>query len=78
MRRFITLSAGLALVCALAMGIIGEASAAPVNHGIGFTKGCDSPTHIGAAYSCTWTVRNVVDEAEDTLTFTGLDRKSVV
>jgi hypothetical protein len=40
-----------------------------VQHGIGFTKGCVSPVAVGAQYSCSFTVRNVVDEAEDTLTF---------
>src|SRR5262249_8496617 len=43
-----------------------------VQHGIGFTKGCDSPTAIGQPYSCSFTVRNVVDEANDTLTISNL------
>ena len=44
----------------------------PVNHGITFTKGCASPTGIGQPYSCTYSIRNIVDEAQDTLTIHGL------
>src|SRR5580765_4817352 len=51
---------------------IGEASADNVQHGIGFTKGCTSPTKIGDPYACSFTVRNVLDEAQDTLTINGL------
>jgi len=39
-----------------------------VQHGIGVTKGCASPVKIGDPYACSYSVRNVVDEAEDTLT----------
>jgi phosphoheptose isomerase len=42
-------------------------------HGISFTKGCASPTQIGQPYSCTYSVRNNVDEAQDTLTISGLN-----
>src|SRR5262249_2029509 len=41
-------------------------------HGIGVTKGCSSPTNIGQPYSCTYSVINTVDEAQDTLTFDGV------
>ena len=43
-----------------------------VQHGIGFTKGCVSPVSVGAQYTCSFTVRNVVDEAEDTLTIVSI------
>jgi hypothetical protein len=41
-------------------------------HGISFTKGCASSTLVGQPYNCSYTVRNNVDEAGDTLTITGL------
>src|SRR5580765_3773913 len=75
MSRFIGLrilvGVGAAVTAMLAFGVVG-ASAVDVQHGIGFTKGCSSPTAIGAAYSCSYSVRNVTDEAEDTLTINGL------
>jgi hypothetical protein len=43
-----------------------------VQHGISFTKGCSSPTAIGAPYTCSFSVQNNVDEAHDTLTINGL------
>ena len=43
-----------------------------VQHGIAFTKGCASPTQIGQPYACTYSIRNVTDEAHDTLTINGL------
>jgi hypothetical protein len=42
--------------------------AADVQHGIGFTKGCASPAKVGDPYTCTWTIRNVLDDAQDTQT----------
>jgi hypothetical protein len=42
-------------------------------HGISFTKGCTSPTKIGDPYSCSYSARNNVDDAQDTLTINGLD-----
>jgi len=75
MRRFITFPVGgLALMCALSIAMVGATAgwAADVQHGISFTKGCASPTHIGQPYSCSYSVRNNVDEAQDTLTMTGL------
>jgi hypothetical protein len=41
-------------------------------HGIGFTKGCESPTVVGAPYLCSYTIQNVLDEAFDTLTVDSL------
>jgi hypothetical protein len=58
---------GLAVAAVFAMSLTGSAFAAP-QHGISFTKGCSSPTFVGAPYSCSYTVRNNVDEAGDTLT----------
>src|SRR5262245_38172798 len=66
---------GLFVAVTVGMLWVGTASAAPgdpVNHGISFTKGCTSPTAIGAAYSCTYSIINTVDDAHDTLTITGL------
>src|SRR5580765_3982690 len=54
----------------VAFGVSGASAQGNVQHGIGFTKGCTSPTKVGDPYSCTWTVRNVIDEAHDTLTIT--------
>src|SRR5262249_35431142 len=48
------------------------ASAADVQHGVALTKGCNSPTAVGAAYSCSYSIRNKVDEAQDTLTINSL------
>ena len=44
----------------------GEASAQEVQHGIGFLKGCTSPTAVGQPYTCAFSVQNVLDEANDT------------
>jgi hypothetical protein len=48
------------------------ALAADVTHGIAFTKGCSSPTVVGQPYSCSYTVQNIVDDAHDTLTISGI------
>src|SRR4051812_44827117 len=50
----------------------GAAFAIDVQHGIVVTKGCFSPTQIGQPYSCTYTVRNSNDDAQDTLTIESL------
>src|SRR5580765_2458529 len=50
----------------------GGASAADVQHGIGFTKGCASPTAIGQPYTCSFGVTNVLDGAHVTLTIHSL------
>src|SRR6478735_12462399 len=80
MRRVSTFL-GIAALVVLAGVYIGLGSAATqsqqlaqadVQHGIAFTKGCSSPTTIGQGYACTYSVRNVTDEAQDTLTFNGL------
>jgi hypothetical protein len=43
-------------------------------HGISFSKGCESPTTVGAPYTCTFLAQNLpsVDTALDTLTFNGI------
>ena len=74
MSRFIGLRilVGIGAVAAMfAFGVVG-ASSADVQHGIGFTKGCASPTAIGQPYLCSYSVRNILDEARDTLTINGL------
>jgi hypothetical protein len=42
-------------------------------HGISFTKGCVPTTPIGQPYSCSYSALNNVDQAHDTLTFSGLN-----
>jgi hypothetical protein len=67
---------GLALVAVAVTLTIGAATGTaqgPVNHGISFTKGCASPTQVGQPYSCTYTIRNGVDDAQDTLSITGIE-----
>src|SRR6516164_4357976 len=56
----------------LALGVNSANAQIDVQHGIAFTKGCDSPTAIGNAYTCSFTIQNIVDQAHDTLTTTGL------
>ena len=62
-------------LCLAACGTMlafGTSSALAAFHGIGFTKGCASPTKIGDQYTCTVQVLNVVDSGHDTLRLTGL------
>ena len=51
---------------------VSAASAQSAFHGIGFIKGCDSPTQVGAPMNCSYTILNVVDTAHDTLLISGL------
>ena len=67
----IMMGLGVLAATVLTFGLTG-ASSADVQHGIGLTKGCASPTKIGDPYTCAYTVRNILDEAEDTLTINGL------
>src|SRR5215208_143303 len=69
MMRFLRLTGVLAVLGAI---FVTTGAAADVNHGIGFTKGCTSPTKIGDPYSCSFTVRNILDQAQDTLTINSL------
>ena len=41
-------------------------------HGIGFVKGCNSPTVVGQPYVCTFQAINTVDTQHDTLTITSV------
>ena len=68
----------LVLAVGIAAGVgfaaMRSASAAgDVQHGVGFTKGCASPTNIGQPYACSYTIQNTIDEAHDTLTIDGLN-----
>ena len=67
---------GAGALAACLVGLVGSALADlppdPAQHGISLTKGCDSPTQIGQPYVCTYSFRNVTDEAQDTLVVTGL------
>ena len=58
----------LVLAFGTAIGIGYAAPGDPVQHGISFTKGCQSPTAILQPYACSFTIRNITDEAQDTLT----------
>src|SRR5262245_41823782 len=49
----------------------GTAATADTQHGIATTKGCDSPTLVGANNTCTYTIRNTIDEAQDTIEISG-------
>src|SRR5262249_31223072 len=62
------LALGLGVLVAFLIVGASPAAADNVQHGIGFTKGCNSPTKVGDPYTCTWTIRNVLDDAQDTLT----------
>jgi hypothetical protein len=65
----------LATLVVLAFSLVGASVASAqeeVQHGISFTKGCTSPVNVGAPYSCTFTVRNNIDDAHDTLTIHSL------
>jgi hypothetical protein len=64
-------AAGVAALFGAAASLAPAALAAP-QHGISFTKGCASPTAVAAPYSCSYTVQNILDEAGDTLTVSGL------
>src|SRR3954447_8439491 len=72
-RQPLLLAIGALVLAASAVFGVGFATAAdPANHGISVTKGCTSPTQIGAPYACTYSFRNNVDDAQDTLTVSGL------
>src|SRR3954454_7166782 len=68
-RLGVALAATVLVALAISPGI---ALAEDVQHGIGFTKGCASPTKVGDPYTCSYTVRNNIDDAEDTLTITSV------
>ena len=65
--RWLAVAAALAACLVVVTGAaLGDGN---VQHGISVTKGCTSPVTIGSAYACTYTVRNNIDDAHDTLTF---------
>ena len=68
-RLLVSLAAAMMVATTIGAGV---ALAIDVQHGIGFTKGCTSPVKIGDPYSCSYTVRNNLDDAEDTLTINSL------
>jgi hypothetical protein len=70
--RLFTVVGGLVVAATVGLMLVGTASAAPVNHGISFTKGCASTTQVGQPYACTFSIINMVDDAQDTLTIKGL------
>ena len=72
-QRFLLAVGVLALTVGVIFGIGFATAADPINHGISFTKGCASPTNVGQPYNCTYTVRNNLDDAFDTLTINGLE-----
>ena len=43
-----------------------------LKHGMGFIKGCNSPTVVGSPYICSFEAINAIDEAHDTLTITSV------
>ena len=69
------LLAAVALAVATLTGPSGASAGGPTAlHGIGFNKGCASPTVVGEAYTCTLSVTNsdLVDTAGDTLTISSI------
>src|SRR6476646_4125793 len=71
-QRLLLAVGALALTIGVVLGIGFATAADPINHGISFTMGCQSPTNVGAPYSCSYSIRNNVDDAFDTLTINGL------
>jgi Cu/Zn superoxide dismutase len=63
----------IALVTGLGVTVSTSAMATPLpQYGIGFTKGCVSPTLVGAPYQCGYTIQNTIDTAGDTLTISNM------
>jgi hypothetical protein len=60
--------------CAMVAGMLLSSQSARAEdlHGIGFVKGCNSPTVVGSPYICTFQAINSVDTAHDTLTITSV------
>src|SRR5262245_15015327 len=63
--------AGLCLIGVL-FSLGAFSASAQSEHGIGFSKGCDTPTKVGDPYVCSYTIRNNSDDLGDDLTFTSL------
>src|SRR5712672_4757990 len=71
-RAWLVLVGLSAIVGVFALGVAGASADVALQHGIGLSKGCDSPTQIDAAYTCSYTIKNVLDDASDTLTINQL------
>src|SRR3954453_8883681 len=71
-RRFSLM--GFAGVCLIGvLFTFGAFSAgAQTEHGIGFSKGCETPTKIGDKYTCSYTIRNNSDDFGDDVTATSI------
>src|SRR5262245_6016643 len=66
---------GWAVVTALAGFVLSFGTmptSAQGEHGIGMSKGCDTPTKIGDLYTCRYTIRNNSDDFGDDLKVTSL------
>ena len=63
---------GAFAVLALSFVFVGSAAAQEPVHQILFSKGCAPSTAIGEPYTCSYTIRNSVDDAGDTLTVSSL------
>src|SRR5215217_7060787 len=72
--RYVAAATFAAAIAATVFGVVGAVAldGDPVQHGISVTKGCVSLVMIGEAYSCSFTIRNNVDEAHDTATVNSL------
>src|SRR5215217_4318585 len=70
--RYLSLAIFATAIVATVFGVVGAVAAGTVQHGIALTKGCTSPVKIGDPYSCSFVIRNIVDEAHDTLTIDSL------
>src|SRR5688572_14117623 len=67
LRHLLRVTTLLAVLCAV-VAAPGSAVPGPQVHGIGFAKGCLSPTAIGDPYECFYTILNNTDTAHDSLT----------
>src|SRR5215212_2122890 len=70
--RYLSAAIFAALGAATIFGVVGATGATEITHGISVTKGCVSPIKVGDAYACSYTIRNITDDAEDTLTIDSL------
>ena len=68
-RLRLRLFVGLAVLVGTLAFSVSAASAQIAVHGIGFIKGCDSPTNVGDPMNCSYGILNlpIIDTAHDTL-----------
>src|SRR5580765_794851 len=71
-RAWLVLVGLVAIVGLFALGAAGASADVTLQHGIGLSKGCISPTKIDDPYTCSYTIRNILDDANDTLTINQL------